>query len=76
MGAEAGIKYDSAERRQQLAARLEGVAGREAGQARLSADQGTPPSAAVATAPGRSPKARKTRGATGQTKLLQKGMSR
>jgi colicin import membrane protein len=75
---EAGIKYDSAERRQELAASLEGVADREAVQARLSADQdqGTPPSAAVAKAPGRSPKALKTRGANGQTKLLQKGMSR
>jgi colicin import membrane protein len=75
---EAGLKHDSAERRQALAASLESVADREAVQARLSADQdqGTPPSAAVAKAPGRSPKARKTRGANGQTKLLQKGMSR
>ena len=75
---EAGIKYDSAERRQELAASLEGVADREAVQARLSADQdqGTPPSAAVAQAPGRHPKARKSRGANGQAKLLQKGMSR
>jgi hypothetical protein len=73
---EAGIKYDSAERRQELAASLEGVADREAVQARLSADQdqATAPSAAVANAPGRGPKARKTRGA--RTKLLQKGMSR
>ena len=39
-------------------------------------DQGTPPSAAVAQGPGRHPKARKTRGTNGQTKLLQKGMSR
>ena len=75
---EAGIKYDSAERRQELAASLDGVADREAVQARLSADQdqGTPPSAAVVQGPGRSPKARKTRGANGQTKLLQKGMGR
>ena len=75
---EAGIKYDSAERRQELAASLEGIADREAVQARLSADQdqGTPASAAVAKTTGRSPKARKTRGANGQTKLLQKGMSR
>jgi len=75
---EAGIQYDSAERRQDLAASLEDVADREAVQARLSADQdqATPPSAAVAKAPGRNPKARKTRGANGQTKLLQKGMSR
>ncbi|MGN7150785.1 hypothetical protein ACTHQ6_17505 [Arthrobacter sp. SAFR-179] len=75
---EAGLKYDSAERRQELASSLESVADREAVQARLSADQdqATPPSAAVAKAPGRNPKARKTRGANGQTKLLQKGMSR
>lgn len=78
LGEEAGIKYDAAERRQELAARLEGVTDREAVQARLSADQdqGTPPSAAVAKAPGRTPKARKTRGANGPTRLLQKGMSR
>ncbi len=75
---EAGLKYDSAERRQELAASLEGVPDREAVQARLSADQdqGTPPSAAVAKEPVRNTKARKTRGSNGQTKLLQKGMSR
>ncbi|MBT2565079.1 hypothetical protein J7I84_00960 [Arthrobacter sp. ISL-85] len=75
---EADLKYDSAKRRQELATSLENVADREAVQARLSADQdqGTPPSAAVAKGPGRNPKARKTRGANGQTKLLQKGMGR
>lgn len=75
---EAGLKFDSAERRQDLAASLEDVADREAVQARLSADQdqATPPSAAVAKAPGRNPKARKSRGANDHTKLLQKGMSR
>lgn len=75
---ESGIKYDTAERRQELAASLESVADREAVQARLSADQdqATPPSAAAAKGPGRNPKAGKTRGANGQTKLLQKGMSR
>jgi hypothetical protein len=74
---EAGVKYDSAERRQALAASLEGVADREAVQARMAADQdqGTPPSAAVDK--GLKPtKARKTRGTNGLTKLLQKGMSR
>ncbi|MGY3565081.1 hypothetical protein [Sinomonas sp. RB5] len=72
---EAGHLYDSAERRQELADSLEGLSDREAVQARLSADQdqATPPTAAVAKAPGRSPKAR---GANGQTKLLQKGVSR
>ncbi|BCW86506.1 coiled-coil domain-containing protein [Paenarthrobacter ureafaciens] len=75
---EASIKYDSAERRQELAARLEGIADKEAVQARLSADQdqGTPPSSAVAKGPGRTPKARKTRGVGGPAKLLQKGMTR
>lgn len=74
---EAGVKYDSAERRQTLAASLESMADREAVQARLSADQdqGTPPNAAVAKGP-KPATARKTRGANGQTKLLQKGMSR
>ncbi|MDP9696176.1 UNVERIFIED_ORG: colicin import membrane protein [Arthrobacter globiformis] len=75
---EAGLKHDSADRRQALAASLESVPDREAVQARLSADQdqATPPTAAVTKTPGRNPKARKTRGANGQTKLLQKGMSR
>lgn len=75
---EVGIKYDSAERRQGLAASLDGVADKEAVQARLSADQdqGTPPSAALSKAPGKTPKARKTRGTNGLSKLLQKGMSR
>ncbi|MDP9989389.1 colicin import membrane protein [Arthrobacter oryzae] len=75
---EADLEYDSTERRQDLAASLEDVADREAVQARLSADQdqATPPSAAVAKPSGRNPKARKTRGANGQAKLLQKGMSR
>lgn len=75
---EAGLKYDSVERRQELAASLEGLSDPEAVQARLSADQdqATLPTAAVAKAPGRSPKARKTRGANSQTKLLQKGTSR
>jgi colicin import membrane protein len=75
---EADFKHDSAERRQQLAASLEGVPDSEAVQARLSADQdqATPPSAAVAAAPGRSPKARKTRGANGQAKIRQKGLGR
>jgi hypothetical protein len=74
---EAGVKYDSAERRQELADSLDGVADREAVQARLSADQdqGTPPSAALGKGT-RTAKARKTRGTSGLTKLLQKGMSR
>jgi len=75
--AEAATKYDSAERRQELAASLDGVADREAVQARLSADQdqGTPPSAAVSKG-ARPAKARKMRGANGPAKLLQKGIGR
>ncbi|GHG60993.1 hypothetical protein GCM10012320_35830 [Sinomonas cellulolyticus] len=78
LAGEAGCRYDSAERRQELADRLEGLSDREAVQARLSADQdqATPPTAAVTKAPGRRPKARRTRGASGQTKMVQKGMSR
>ncbi|UKA73395.1 hypothetical protein [Arthrobacter sp. FW306-06-A] len=78
LAGEAGLKFDSAERRQDLAASLEDVADREAVQARLSADQdqATPPSAAVAKAPERNPKTRKTRGANSQARLLRKGMSR
>lgn len=54
---EAGIKYNSAERRQGLADSLDGVADKEYVRARLSADQdrGTPPSAALAKASGKSP---------------------
>lgn len=75
---EAGARYDSAERRQELAASLEGVADREAVQARLTADQdqGTPPSAAVAKAPRSTAKASKKRGFIGQMKLMQKGLGR
>ncbi|SLK12910.1 hypothetical protein [Arthrobacter sp. P2b] len=74
---EAAGKYDSAERRQALVASLEGVADHEAVEARLNADQdqATPPSAAVGKG-SRPAKARKTRGVNGQTKPLQKGMSR
>lgn len=74
---DAGDKYDSAERRQALAASLDGVADREAVQARLSADQdqGTPPSAALGKGQ-RPAKARKSRGTNGLTRLLQKGVSR
>ncbi|MEW1808770.1 hypothetical protein [Pseudarthrobacter sp. NPDC080039] len=73
---EAVTTYDSAERRQELAASLEGVADREAVQARLSADQDQATPASAAVSKGSTPaKARKTRGANRQ-KLLQKGMSR
>lgn len=74
----AGVKYDSAERRQGLAVSLDGMADREAVQARLSADQdqGTPPSAALTQASGKAPKVRKTRGTSGLSKLVQRGLSR
>lgn len=72
---EAGPKCDSAERRRKLAA-SKAYPNREAVQPRLSADQdhAAPPIAAVTKAP-REPEGRKTGGANGQTKLLQKGMS-
>ncbi|WP_160669292.1 hypothetical protein [Pseudarthrobacter sp. ATCC 49987] len=75
---QAGAKYDSAERRHELAASLEGVADREAVQARLNADQdqGTPPSASVVKAPHSTAKASKKRGLIGQMKLIQKGLGR
>lgn len=78
MREDAGLKYDSAERREDLASSLDGISDREAVQARLSADQdqGTPPIAAVTKAAGKTPKARKTRRAHGASKNLQKGMTR
>ena len=48
-GAETGVAYDSAERRQRFAASLDGKADTETFNARIAADrsQATPPSAAV-----------------------------
>ena len=64
--------------RQDFAARWEGKVDSKAMQPRLSVaqDQGAQPSRAVAKGTGRTPKARKTRGANVQAKVLQRGMSR
>lgn len=61
---EAHAAYDSAERRQELAASLDHIGNRAAVDARVRADvsQGRPATDATASAPGRAPKARKTRG--------------
>ncbi|BAS08681.1 hypothetical protein AHiyo4_21030 [Arthrobacter sp. Hiyo4] len=70
--------YDSAERREALAKRLNHIGDREAVEARLTADhnQATPPVTALSAPHSKAPKARKTRPATGPTKQVQKGLSR
>lgn len=75
---EAAATYDSVERREALAKSLDYIGDREAVEARLTADrnQATAPAAALSTARGKAPKARKTRTATGATKQAQKGLSR
>ncbi len=62
--------YDTIERRQELAASLEGVASNEAIQARVLADasQGRPAHEAVAQAPGKAPKVRRARTAGGRVR--------
>ncbi len=62
--------YDTAGRRQGLAASLEGVASSEAIQARVLADasQGRPAHEAVARAPGKAPKARRPGRSTGRVR--------
>jgi colicin import membrane protein len=64
----AEVLYDSAERRRQLAAELEGVADDEAIEARVVADtnQAQPPEDAVASAPRRAPTGRRARGRAGR----------
>jgi colicin import membrane protein len=59
--------YDSAERREQLAASLEGRADEETIEARVVADtsQGAPAHEAVANGPRRAPAARRSRGSSG-----------
>lgn len=66
--------YDSAQRRENLASKLEGVADAEAIEARVVADsnQARPAREAVSTAPTKAPRARKTRGAGARTKLAQR----
>jgi colicin import membrane protein len=70
--------HDSAARREALAASLDGVADREAVQARLIADQdqARPPSVAVAKALGKAANEGRARGTIGPAKVMQKGMSR
>ncbi|MDJ0459829.1 hypothetical protein PUN71_021710 [Arthrobacter sp. NQ7] len=78
LGEASGIKYDSSERRHQLAASLDDVADREAVQARLSADQdqATSPVAAVVQAPGGASRARAGRAMFGRTKEAQRALGR
>ncbi|GAA1392001.1 hypothetical protein [Luteococcus peritonei] len=61
MRGEAGVAYDSAERREALAHSLDGIENRAAVDARLRSDvaQGRPAADAVAKAPGQAPKAKK-----------------
>lgn len=75
---DAGVLYDSAERRQDLADRLESVADAEAVQARVLADtsQGKPAVDAVAAAPGTGPKARRSRGVGSRVKQQQQALDR
>jgi hypothetical protein len=62
--------YDSAERRRELAADLEGVADAETIDARVVADtnQALPAEEAVTSAPKRAPAARRSRGKAGQVR--------
>lgn len=75
---QAGDLYDTAERRRDLAASLEGVADEEAVEARVLADtsQGRPAQEAVTTPPGKAPKARPARGPGGRRKEQQKTINR
>jgi hypothetical protein len=77
-GQEGRDLYDTAERRRDLAAGLEGVADAETVQARVLADtnQARPAAEAVASAPGKAPKARRHRGPAGRAKEQQKTLSR
>ena len=70
--------YDTAERRRDLATGLEGVADAETVEARVLADtnQARPASEAVASAPGKTPKAPRHRGPAGRAKEQPKTLSR
>ena len=71
--------YDSAERRHELAASLDHIGNSAAVDARLHADasQGRPATDATANAPGRAPKARKSRGSGQPARTAQRtGRSR
>lgn len=64
MREDAGQSYDSAERREAMAQGLDHIENRAAVEARVRSDlaQGRPAADAVTSAPGRAPKARKTKG--------------
>ena len=68
--AEAEDRYDSADRRRDLAERLDGVADAETVEARVVADanQARPAEDAVARTPTRAPTARRSRGNSGQVR--------
>ncbi|QDG87084.1 hypothetical protein [Pseudarthrobacter sp. NIBRBAC000502770] len=76
--AQAGAAYDSPERRQQLAERLEGKGDREAVNSRLVADkhQGTHPTAAVAVKPSLAKTSRMAKTATKGPSLERGGLQR
>ena len=68
--APADALYDSAERRREMAAELEGVADAETIEARVVADtnQAQPPQEAIVNAPRRTPVARRAQGRVGQAR--------
>lgn len=70
--------YDTAERRRDLAASLDGVADAEAVQARVLADtnQGQPAAKAVEVAPAKTPAASRTRGRSSRTREQAKSLGR
>lgn len=73
------VAYDSAERRQSMAEGLDHIENKAAVDARVRSDvaQGRPATDATAAAPGRAPKARKTRGVTQPARTVQRtGRSR
>ncbi|NAZ84624.1 hypothetical protein [Kineococcus indalonis] len=77
-GAAAKPAYDSAERRGQLAAKLESVSDKEAVHARLTADKGNGkhPREAVTQGPTKAPKARRSAGMDGRQQEQNKARGR
>ena len=79
MREDAGQSYDSAERREAMAQGLDHIENRAAVDARVRSDvaQGRPATDAVTNAPGRAPKARKTKGSPQTARTVQRtGRSR
>ncbi|GAA0353877.1 hypothetical protein [Micropruina glycogenica] len=74
MREDAGQSYDSAERRKAMAQGLDHIVNRAAVDARVRSDvaQGRPAADAVTSAPGRAPKARKTKGIPQTARTLQR----